>query len=143
MNAAEQARIIDLLKQRETALVQVWKCESKVHEILGCDFPFPAPPPLPSLAKRKRHPRKAPAAPETGIKVRRLKADREDAYRIHYRQGDAGAETLQPDAVILSFISKLDTPIIDVTKVETVRLNADGTAIAMDLLWEKPSDANE
>ncbi|MBT3380047.1 MAG: hypothetical protein HN742_22490 [Lentisphaerae bacterium] len=140
MNAAEQARIIDLLQQRETALVQVWKCEAKIHEILGCTFPLPAPPPLPSLAKPRKRGKARAKTVGTTMKIRRLKANREHAYLIHYLQGDEETQTLQPDATILPAIAKLPSSLLKTTRVESVYLNGDGTHTVVDLLWESPGD---
>ncbi|NLF16436.1 MAG: hypothetical protein GX595_04160 [Lentisphaerae bacterium] len=129
-----------LLRQREEAFVTVWECEERVRRRLGgAEWPWPAPPALPSRQRHRGGPpstRRPPAAAESV--VRRLRPG-EDAFRLTGScRGQAGA-TLTADPAVARALLAAAVPSWAVSRLETVRLDAAGTAVVVECLWEAPA----
>ena len=121
ISTEELIAINGLLIEREGAYARVGNIEQSINQLLGGDYPFPAPETIPtSTQKRKAKKKTAKAAkPKGPLKLRRLR-NPEVAYRIHTlehnepKQGES--QDLKPlDAIITGTISG-----IRLSKVETV-----------------------
>ncbi len=130
-----------LLRQREEAFVVVWECEERVRRRLGgAEWPWPAPPALPSRQRHRGRPAspRPPASAEIG--VRRLRPG-EDAFRLTGScRGQTGA-TLTADPAVARALLAAAVPSWTVQRLETVRLDAAGSAVVVECLWEAPATA--
>jgi hypothetical protein len=133
MKAVDKIAIIDLLQQRETELMKLWDCETRIGLLLGKAYPFPAPPALPS--RRKRLPAKSKAAQSTTL--RRLKKNQENAYRVHYRLEGQPESTLQVEVELCRELLKLQVPGFSITRIETVKLDASMSCQVLDVLYKR------
>lgn len=139
----DQTMILDLLRQREQEFVRVWECEKLILAILGQPYPFPSPPPLPSL--RRQPPTKAGggASPVGSVtpgvpRLRRLQKGRENAYRVHCRCDDRTVISLQVDTEFLMRLLDVREPEFNVVKVEAGLLLPDGAFEVTEMLWGGP-----
>jgi len=144
--------IIDLLRQRESEFVRVWSCEEGIRRLLGMvDYPFPDPPPLPSLRKIKNrkasrrlpdiqeslpaanaaaHPPKAPQA------IRHLQPPTENAYRIVFRRGPIVDSTFQNDPELIKILYGLTLADFTLLSVETVSFTTLSNWRVVAELWK-------
>lgn len=133
MDPLHSLHIVDLLREREAEFVRVWECEQEIQRLLHGAFHFDPPPPLPSLAKKKRPAKAAGGAPP---RLRRLRGD-EQAYRVEY---DAQGETrtgLTANFAFLQNLLELDPPALRVRRVEAVRLDETETGAPGQLIWKR------
>ena len=130
--------VIDLLREREAEFVRVWQCEQGIRQLLGVeDFPFAAPPDLPSRRKiakgaaRTSAPKKGK---ENGIilaenDIARLEQG-ENAYRLVFSYNGQEDCSFQTDR-------ELVRNLLAVKSAEFVMLSVEAVSF-MDLEhWEK------
>lgn len=136
MDPLQSLHIVDLLREREAEFVRVWQCEQDIQRLLHGAFLFDPPPPLPSLAKKKR-----PAKPRAGAspRLRRLRPD-EHAYRVEYESKGETITGLTANFTFLQHLLELDPPALRVRRVETVRLGETGIAKPNQLLWKRDDE---
>ena len=137
MDPLQSLHITDLLREREAEFVRVWESEQAIQTILGGAFRFAPPPNLPSRAKPRRS-RTAAAAP---ARLRRLRADQEQAYQVEYECAGATRTSLTTNGDFLRSLLELDPPGFRVRRVESVRLDPAGIAHAVSLLWQREPDS--
>jgi len=137
MDPLQSLHITDLLREREAEFVRVWEAEQAIQTILGGAFRFAPPPNLPSLAKPKRG--RATNAP-VAVRLRRLRADREQAYQVEYECVGLAHTSLTTNGDFLRSLLELDPPGFRVRRVDTVRLDPAGAASAVSLLWQREPD---
>lgn len=138
MDPLQSLHITDLLREREAEFVRVWECEQAVQHLLHGAFRFDPPPDLPSRAKPKR-PRAAAAV--ASLRLRRLRTDREQAYRVEYDCEGTVRTSLTTNGDFLRSLLELDPPGLRVRRVESVRLEADGNAVPVETLWQREPEA--
>ncbi|MBR0458155.1 MAG: hypothetical protein IJJ26_02860 [Victivallales bacterium] len=130
--------LIDLLREREAEFVKIWKCEQEIIGILGMpNFPFPAPPDLPSrhAGKTVKAPKKA-ASPKTPSQlVRALVSPQENAYRITYRRDGVEESSFQTDQSLVSSLLRLSKTTFQVLSVETVHFRGMEDWTKVDSVW--------
>ena len=139
MGGVNYIALTDLLFQREAEFVKVWKCEQEVRRLLGgLDYPFDAPPALPSSVKVKRKPLAArkPAEPEPEAPVRPL-TGAENAYRISYLYDGRRESTFQTDAALVCSLTRISNEEFRVLKVEAVIFQGMDQWQATDVLWSE------
>ncbi len=135
MNCRRDIQIIDLLKLRESEFVTVWDCEQLIGRILGAPYPLPPPPELPSQ-RRAPKPKKQTAQAEYPPKLRRLKSDGENVYRIVYRLRDEEHVSLQTDAALVRAAMQCDVPGLCFMRIETA-WQGEGSCEICELLWKR------
>ncbi len=134
MDPLQSLHIIDLLREREAEFVRVWECEQAIQGLLQGAFRFDPPPDLPSRAKPKR---RRPADAVASPRLRRLRPDREQAYRVEYDCEGTVRTSQTTNGDFLRSLLELDPPGLRVRRVDSVRLDADGNAVPVDLLWQR------
>lgn len=148
--------IIDLLRQRESEFVKVWSCEEGIRRLLGMvDYPFPEPPPLPSLRKSKNRKasRQLPVAqadiadalgaapPKTPLTLRALQAPAENAYRIVFRRGNVVDSSFQNDPELIKILHGLNLADFALLSVETVSFTSLSNWCVVAELWKNSEEA--
>ncbi len=128
ISTEELIAINGLLIEREVAFARVGSIEQSINELLGGDYPFPAPEAIPpSTQKRKTKKKAARAAkPKGPPKLRRLRSP-EVAYRIHTIEQGQPQQREATDLKPLEAIIKGTITGIRLSKVET--LNSSGEAV--------------
>ncbi|MGI5924764.1 MAG: hypothetical protein ACOX9E_12545 [Lentisphaeria bacterium] len=147
--------IIDLLRQRESEFVKVWSCEEGIRRLLGMvDYPFPAPPPLPSLRKSKNRKasRQLPVAQDdvtaafgdapakTPLTLRALQAPTENAYRIVFRRGNVVDSSFQNDPELIKILHGLNLADFALLSVETVSFTSLSNWCIVAELWKNSEE---
>lgn len=133
ISSEELIAINGLLIEREVAFARVGSLEQSINELLGGDYPFPAPETIPTSTQKRKAKKKAAKAPKAKgpPKLRRLRSP-EVAYRIHTLvKGEAQSRELT-DLKPIESIVKGQVASIRLSKVET--LNSKGEAV--ELLFE-------
>ena len=126
MQANVSIEVIDLLHQREAEFIRIWECEQKIREILP-DFPFPAPPELPSRRKRVKPVAKKVAEPDAvplskaSAAIRRLVPGEENAYRLVFLYNNEQQSSFQMDRELVRTLVNVKTTDFIILSVETVR----------------------
>ena len=128
-----EIRIVDLLRLREEAFLEVWRCETAVERILGQPYPFPDPPDLPSRRKSRTRKQGAGGTPP----VRTLSTPEENAYRVILELAGQRKTTLTADANAVRSLLKTEMPELAVLRVETVRWLAPDDVVAVEVLWQR------
>lgn len=137
MTSRPSIELTDLLLRRELELVRVAECERAILGILGQAYPFPPPPPLPSLAKRKptRRP-KSEAPPDSAAAIRPLRQG-ESAYRVTWRQDDEPAVSYQADRALVQRLLRLEEPAFTILEVATVHMTTPENATVREILCQR------
>lgn len=148
--------IIDLLRQRESEFVKVWSCEEGIRRLLGMvDYPFPEPPPLPSLRKSKNRKasRQLPVAqadiadtlgtapPKIPLTLRALHPPAENAYRIVFRRGNVVDSSFQNDPELIKILHGLNLADFVLLSVETVSFTSLSNWCVVAELWKNSEEA--
>ncbi len=149
--------IIDLLRQRESEFVKVWSCEEGIRRLLGMvDYPFPDPPPLPSLRKLKNRKasRQLPvahadaatahttAAPSKApLAIRALQPPAENAYRVVFRRGNVVDSSFQNDPELIKILHGLNLAEFTLLSVETVSFTSLSNWRVVAELWKNGESA--
>lgn len=150
--------IIDLLRQRESEFVKVWSCEEGIRRLLGMvDYPFPDPPPLPSLRKTKNRKasRQLPAAHDDAasahtagthqskapLAIRVLQPPAENAYRVVFRRGNVVDSSFQNDPELIKILHGLDLADFTLLSVETVSFTSLSNWRVVAELWKSGESA--
>ena len=139
MGGMNYIALTDLLCKREAEFVKVWKCEQEVRRLLGgLDYPFGAPPPLPSSVKVKRKPMAArkPSEQEQPAPVRPL-TGAENAYRISYLFDGRRESTFQTDATLVASLIRISNEEFRVVKVEAVVFESMDKWQTSEELWNE------
>jgi hypothetical protein len=162
MSLPRQQRVeIDrLLLQREEQFLRVYACESEIEAILGEAYPFPPPPDLPSLQKRRKPKKSVTAKKAAGRAAKRPRValaplafdDGESAYRVIYQAPEPTptsetAETasaaamaehseVHVDRAAVEAWLNLDTPHPPPLRVETI----DPTGDLCRVVWEAEAE---
>jgi len=123
MNIDQPTRMqIDaLLIQRESQFCRVHEVENTINEILGSDYPFPSPPPLSSLTKRRK-PRTKKKEAKDKLKAFALPLlnESESAFRITYVQDGFQSTEDHLDATALNPLINRDAQSIRILRIETI-----------------------
>ena len=139
MDLSGKIRLADLLLQRDEAFVRVAECERQIQDLLGAPYPFPPPPELPSLRRKKPAKAKPPAAaggvPRGAFRLRALKRPQENAYRVEYQRGDRSGASFLADAELLRRLLPLDRPEFRITAVAAVQVRAPDDYTVVESLW--------
>jgi len=141
MNLFGTIRLTDLLLQRDEAWVRVAECERQIQGILGEPYPFPPPPDLPSLRRKKPAKKERPtgiAIPRDAVKLRPLKRPAENAYRVVYQRGDVMVTSFLADADLLRRLLRLDQPEFRVLEIATVAAQTPETYSVLEIVWQAP-----
>lgn len=138
MKPPDHILLAELLRQREAAFVTVWECELRIRRRLGsAEFPFPAPPDLPS---RRPPPRSTPAPPRSAAAaVRRLRPG-EDAYRLTCLYGGARCESLSDAPDIVRALAAGAAADLTILRLDTVALDAAGVPAGVECLWSASTE---
>lgn len=129
----DAVKIVDMLMKREEAFVRIMEYERRVSDILGCAYPFPKPPELPSIRKKSSSAKKK----FNELKLRNLRAD-EHAYRIRYLFKGQQRVTLQNNPTLIRDLAAIDVFGFTILSIETVAVNDDNTCNPIDLIWKNP-----
>jgi len=124
----ERIAIDGLLIKREADYARVFEIETEINELLGADYPFPAPDFIPLSKQKRKRPKSSKALKssnqEKPLKLRRLKPE-ECAYRYtwleHGKQNEA--EALSPTTVI-QFLKDPPTG-VKLLSVQTINYNGE------------------
>jgi hypothetical protein len=149
--------IIELLRQRESEFVKLWACEEGIRRLLGMvDYPFPAPPPLPSLRKSRsrKASRQLPGAAESSAKaaaaaatskpplrLRALQAPNENAYRIVFRRGNVIDSSFQNDPELIRILYGIELETFALLSIETVSFSSLSHWRVVAELWQDAESA--
>ena len=141
MNLDQERRIHRLLLQREREFTAVWRAECEINKILGAEFPFAAPPDLPSSyrpVKKKSAARAAkPKIPKLNSIIRGLD-EQESAYRIVYESEGKEYSTFQTDTNLLRRLMLLNSKSFQFKLIETVLLKESLENFSpVEELWKK------
>ena len=121
MASANQARINELLLEREELFVRIHLAEKRAAELFGEPYPFERPT-LPSDQKAKRKPA-SPRAKEPGamkpVHLRSL-GEAEGIYRVIYEQCGRVQEELHRDAAALTLLLTCQSQGLRVLRIEIV-----------------------
>ena len=133
MKPADHILLAQWLREREAAFVTVWECELRIRRRLGgSEFPFPAPPELPS---RRRRPRPAPGGTASvATAVRRLRPG-EDAFRLTGLCQGAPSESLSAAPEVIRALVATASADLTFLRLDTVALDPGGTATLVECLW--------
>ena len=138
MNLEQERRIHRLLLQREREFTAVWRAECEINKILGAEFPFAAPPDLPSSYRPVRKKTAARAAktkiPRLNSIVRNLTED-ENAYRVKYECEGKEYSTLQADTTLLRRLMLINSESFKLKLIETVKLESLEDYNSIEQLW--------
>lgn len=136
MKPSEIIQKARLLRQREAAFVVVWECEERIRQRLGgADWPWPAPPELPSRQRSRAGPAAPRPTPSAESCVRRLRPG-EDAFRLTGSCRGEARTTLTAEVAVARALLAAAVPSWSARRLETVRLDAAGAAVAVECLWE-------
>ena len=141
MNLFATIRLTDLLLQRDEAWVRVAERERQIQGILGEPYPFPPPPDLPSLRRKKPPKKERPAGvfiPRNTFKLRPLKRPAENAYRVIYQRGDVMVTSFLADADLLRRLLRLDQPEFRVLEIATVTAQTPENYSVLEIVWQAP-----
>jgi hypothetical protein len=137
MDPLQSLHITDLLREREAEFVRIWECEQAIQAIVQGAYVFDTPD-LPSRHKPKRS---AKTRPKGTPRLRRLRGDREHAYRVHYEHAGSTGASLTTNTDFLRSLLALDPPDFRLLLVESVRLDEQGEPVPVSRLWERESDS--
>jgi hypothetical protein len=135
MDPLQSLHITDLLRKREAEFVRIWECERAVQAIVRGAYVFEAP----DLPSRRKPQRKRKATPKTTTHLRRLRRDREHAYRVQYEHEGETRTGLTTDTEFLRSLLALDPPGFRVCRIESVRLGDTGETAPVSTLWKRPA----
>ena len=120
--------VIDLLREREAEFMRVWRCEQEIRQLLGVeDFPFSAPPELPSRRKvvkgaaRASTPKKDKEAPVSNPQndIARLGAG-ENAYRLVFAYNGEEESSFQTDRELIRNLLAIKSAEFELKTIEAV-----------------------
>ena len=120
--------VIDLLREREAEFMRVWRCEQEIRQLLGVeDFPFSAPPDLPSRRKvakgaaRASTPKKDKEAPAPNPQndIARLDVG-ENAYRLVFAYNGAEESSFQTDRELIRNLLAIKSAEFELKTIEAV-----------------------
>ncbi|MFA4945533.1 MAG: hypothetical protein WC789_12635 [Lentisphaeria bacterium] len=142
MTMLESIRLTDLLLERESEFVRIAECERLIQGILGQPYPFTPPPPLPSLAKRRppRRPRKGEEAGGAAAVALRPLRERENAYRVTWRQGEEAEVSFQADRALVQRLLALREPEFTVMEVAAVQVASPAEVTVHEVLFVRPAE---
>ena len=141
MSGINYIALTDLLCRREAEFVAVWKCEQEVRRLLGgLDYPFAAPPELPSRQPVKRKPvvTRKPVAEAEPLPIRELRGA-ENAYRVSYQFDGRRESTFQTDASLIATLLKVRNEAFKVCKVEAVVFESLEKWSVTETVWSEES----
>lgn len=144
MTLFDKIRLADLLLRRDEAWVRVAECERQIQGLLGEPYPFPPPPDLPSLRRKKPAKKEPPdgmAIPRAGFKLRSLKRPAENAYRVVYQRGEATTASFLADAGLLRRLVQLDQPEFRIIEIATVSVRTPENYSVLEMLWRGAPEA--
>ena len=113
-------QINQLLMEREDRLVELFDLERQINSVFGEPYPLAPPANLPSLQKRKK-PRRKAAAKTAPLRLRKLDAETEKAYRITYLENGTEVTEIHIDPRPLALLLNTALPNLIVQRIETVQ----------------------
>lgn len=140
MDSLREIRIIDLLGQREEQWQKIAAVEAHIRGLLdGCDYPFPAPPELPSAAKvkRKRAAKAGASKQARQSALRELSSPDENAYRIVYAYNGAEKESFQDDCAFVKQLLEFPVEAFEIRRIESVLYRGEQDWQTQELLWSR------
>lgn len=147
MDALREIQIIDLLRLREEQWQKIAAAEAQIRALLdGYDYPFSAPPDLPSArrVKKKRLPRakKTARQPDSGVedKLRELLPPHENAYRIVYLYNGSEKESFQDDYAFVKQLLDFPEEAFQIKSIESVLYRSAHDWQKQELLWCRAPD---
>lgn len=161
MKPVDATTLADLLLQREAEFVKIAECERLIQGILGQSYPYPPPPALPSLAKRKpgkRRPAAAGALPSAGggdapgfagmagcgaaggseIPVLKALHPPENAWRVRFVKNGESGESVIADRALIQRLLGLEEPGFTIVEVAAVTVSAGNVCQAGEVLFRRP-----
>ena len=137
MSGVNYIALTDLLRKREAEFVAVWKCEQEISRLLGgIDYPFSAPPDLPSrMPVRKKPVTAKKSAEEPPSSPIRPLCGKENAYRVSYVFDGRREVTYQTDSSLIASLILVKNDEFRVLKVEAVVFAGMENWKATEVVW--------
>ena len=139
MNLDQERRIHRLLLQREREFTAVWRAECEINKILGAEYPFAAPPDLPSSYKpiKQKIARTArQKIPKINSLIRTL-GENENAYKVVYSSEGKEVTSFQTDTNLLRRLLPVSSESFHLISIETIHLQTMEEFTVIEILWEK------
>ena len=139
MNLDQERRIHRLLLQREREFTAVWRAECEINKILGAEYPFAAPPDLPSSYKpiKQKIARTArQKIPKISSLIRTL-GENENAYKVVYSSEGKEVTSFQTDTNLLRRLLPVSSESFHLISIETIHLQTMEEFTVIETLWEK------
>ena len=114
-----EARLYDLLMERELQFVRINEYEQKIEKLLGVPYEQLPVFDIPSFSRKRRK-----SAKKTRPKkrtIRRLKPDLEDAYLVEYKYNGVESSEILREYRLVQLLVKNDLDDISVLRISTVK----------------------